>query len=138
MIVYMEGRGAVVGDPERFLAVFSKKGKGHKLALVPLNMAYGIEVYEFACTFKGLCSDQWAWMWLKGQHSARQAGTYVPTPCLKKESAISTRACRKAFVKEVAVKNSLRKKGVKMLAVQGSWFLDKEQHTEGLGAYRPK
>lgn len=139
MIVYNleTGKGAAVSAPDAFLKEYAAKGKGHGLRLVPLNLAYGIEVYSFRCTFKGASADQWAWMWLKGQHSARQAGEYVPAPTIRKHSAISSQACQKAFRAEVAKKNSLRKKGVKMIAVQGSWFLDREQHVEGLGAYRP-
>lgn len=135
-IVYMDGRGALVSDPDAFLKVFGQKGKGKGLMSVPLALAYGVELYEFRATFKGLEADQWAWMWLKGQHSARQAGAYVPTPELRKESSITSQACRKAFKGEIARKNALRKKGVKMIAVQGSWFLDEEAPLKGLGAYR--
>jgi len=135
-IIYMDGRGALVSDPDAFLVAFSKKGKGKGLLSVPMSLAYGVELYEFRATVKGLEADQWAWMWLKGQHSARQAGTYVPTPELRKESSITSQACRKAFKGEIARKNALRKKGVKMIAVQGSWFLDSEQPIKGLGAYR--
>lgn len=138
-IVFLEGRGAIVSDPDKFLATFSKKGKGGGLRLCPLGLAYGVELYSFDCRFKGLEADQWAWMWLKGQHSARQAGSYVPTPCRKRVSKFTDRAIRKALVKEVSTKNSQRKKGAtKMISNTGSWFLDEEKSYLGVGAYRPK
>lgn len=137
-IIYMDGRGALVSDPDTFLREFGKKGKGKGLMSGPMALAYGVELYEFRATYKGLNADQWAWMWLKGQHGARQAGTYVPAPELRKESSFSPRACQKAFDKEIAAKNSLRRKKTKMVGSRdmGSWFLDEQPVTKGLGAYR--
>lgn len=126
-IVYMNGRGAIVSDPVRFFKKYRQAGKGRKLALLTLNLAYNVEVYRFGCTFKGASAREWAWMWLKGSESARDAGEYVPSPSLRKESCVSSRACKREFSKEVAWKNTIRKrKGPKALPV-GSWFLVDEK-----------
>ena len=93
-VVVYKNRGAIVPHPEEFV-------RGHEECVtVPLDGVVNMEVYEFKCTFKGLPANKWAEFWLKkGDKRARNAGSLVPVPYLLKESKITGRACKKAFLK---------------------------------------
>jgi len=93
-VVIYKNRGAIVPRPEAFV-------KDHpECGMLSLGDVRSMEVYRFDCTFQGLPAAQWAWFWLKKHDNrARKFGTYVPVPYLVKESAITPRACFKAFKK---------------------------------------
>lgn len=93
-VVVYKNRGAIVPEPRQLLKLHPG------CTIIPLELIRNMEVYEFKCTFQGLEAQKWAWFWLnKKDNRARNAGSLVPVIYLRKESPITSRACKKAFKK---------------------------------------